>query len=84
VSVESKPNAYRQCTATGTLASTASLPDHTCAVLIHAGARPPSSPYIANAEPNWKSASTIASVAIHVLTAIPLEKPATLIEKKSE
>ena len=32
------PSAYRQCTATGTLASTASRPDHTCAVPIQDGA----------------------------------------------
>src|SRR5690349_20482279 len=62
--------------------STASRPDHTCAVPIHDGALPPgTSRYIANAEPSWKSANARASVASQALTASPLEKPARLIEK---
>src|SRR6476620_208243 len=51
LSYDSKPSAYRQCTATGTLISTASRPDHTCAVPIQDGALPPGiSRYIAKAD----------------------------------
>ena len=45
------PSAYRQCTATGTLASTAKRPDQTCAAPIHVGALPPGiNQYIAKAD----------------------------------
>src|SRR6478736_465923 len=64
------------------VSSTASRPDHLCAVPIHEGALPPGiSRYIAKADTSWKSASAMATVASHALTASPLENPARLMEK---
>jgi hypothetical protein len=76
------PSAYRQCTATGTLTSTASRPDHTCTGPIHDGAPMPGiRPYMVSADRSWSKASTTTTVASHALTAIGLENPATLIGK---
>src|SRR4051794_744801 len=68
-----KPSAYRQCTATGTVSSTATRPDQRC----NAATQPAPVRYRATADSSWTSTSANAAVASQVFAAGPLEKPAT-------
>ena len=78
VSKLSKPSAYRQCTATGTVAMNAIRPDHRCRPPIQDGALIHRTfPYITSDEPTCTTANSTATEASQAFTVPGLENPTT-------